>query len=217
MNEYPPKKFLREKNKPKAKVKNNEPDKIPFGRDEVKTAILDATEKLLLQRNPNQISVREIAKLANVKHPQIYRHFGSKNNLITAVYARSAENVKKVIGKIGELEGNIGTFFQAVEKNKSRQIALARAMIDGVDPNLLQNQFSVMQHLLELIKKRQNESESEPKFDARIASAVLTATAMGWILYEPFLLASTGLEKENIGEIKQKVAEILEELVRVVG
>lgn len=53
-------------------------------------------------------------------------------------------------------------------------------MIDGVNPHLLQDQFPVMNYFLELIKKRQKESANEPKFDAKIVAAALSATALGW-------------------------------------
>jgi len=183
------------------------------GIEEVKTAILDAAEKLLLERNPNQISVREIAQAADVKHPLIFRHFGTKANLIMEVNFRSLSKVKNEVEKIENLEGNFFAFFQAVEKNKVRQIALARAMIDGIDPNLLQNHFAVMHRFVELVKKKQKESGTETEFDPRILAATMTATAFGWILYEPFLLASAGLDPADKEETVKSVARILETIL----
>ena len=46
------------------KVITNDHGKIPYGRDAVKKAILDAAEKLLLRKSPNKITVREIAEAA---------------------------------------------------------------------------------------------------------------------------------------------------------
>jgi TetR/AcrR family transcriptional regulator, repressor for neighboring sulfatase len=187
---------------------------IPYGRDEVKSAILDAAEKLLMERSPNEITVREIAKLANIKHPLIHRHFGTKDELVIAVHARSIEKTRNEIGNVQFLEGNIEVFFRAVEKNRFRQIALARAMLDGVDPYQLQNQFPVMQMFLKLVEKKQAESTKEVKFDSKIVAAVLAGLALGWMVYEPFLLVSTGLDQEDKEQIKQTVGEILEEFIR---
>ncbi len=196
------------------KKNNNKPFRhASRGAEEVKTAILDAAEKLLLERNPNQISVREIAQAANVKHPLIFRHFGTKANLILEVNFRSVSEVKTKVEKIENLDGNIFAFFQAVEKNKVRQISLARAMLDGIDPNLLQNHFAVMQRFVELVKKKQKESVTEAKSDPRIVAAAMTATAFGWILYEPFLLASAGLAPENREQIVKSVARMLEAIL----
>jgi AcrR family transcriptional regulator len=215
MKKNTPKKPSPKKSKLSPKTADNQSDAIPYGRDAVKKAILEAAEKLLMERYPSEISVREIAKAAQVKHPLIYRHFGTKDELIATVHHQNIDRTKQAIGKVENIEGNIETFFRAVEVNKFRQIALARAMIEGVDPRLLQDQFPVMQYFLELIKKKQNESDSEPKFDAGMIAATVSATALGWILYEPFLLAATGLEDENIDEIKKTVAAILEEFIKV--
>jgi TetR/AcrR family transcriptional regulator, repressor for neighboring sulfatase len=193
-------------------VRTNANGKIPYGREAVKKAILDATEKLLLKKSPNKISVREIAEAANIKHPLIHRHFGTKDEVVMAVHARNIEKVERKIAKVEKLEGNIATFFEAVKKNKFRQIALSRAMIDGINPRVIQNQFPVMQRLLELLKKRR--SESELKFDSEMMTAILGATVLGWFLYEPFLLAATNLEDKNKDEIHQKVTEIIEEIIQ---
>ena len=130
--------------------RSNGRGKIPYGRDAVKKAILDATEKLLLKKSPNKITVREIAEAANIKHPLIHRHFGTKEEVIVAVHARGIAKTERKIAKVENLEGNIATFFDAVRKNKFRLVALSRAMIDGVNPHAIQNQFPVMQRLLEL-------------------------------------------------------------------
>lgn len=196
---------------------NNAKGKIPHGRDEVKKAILNAAEKLLLKRSPSEITVREIAKAANVKHPLIYRHFGTKNGVILAVHTHKLEKVVKVTGKVEVLEGNVKTFFQTFEKDKWRQVALARAMIDGIDPRLIQNQFPIMEQLVELLKRKQNESDAETKFDPEMMAIILGAIGLGWFLFEPFLLAATRLDEKNKDEIRLTVIEIIEEIIKKVG
>ncbi len=195
-------------------LKTNGNRKIPYGREAVKKAILDAAEKLLIKKSAGKISVREIAEAANVKHPLIYRHFGTKEEVIRAAHARGIEKTQRVVVKIDNLEGNAGFIFEAVKKNRFRQVALARAMIDGVDLRLVQTQFPVMHHLLQLLEKRQDKANSKAEFDPQIMTAVLGATALGWFLYEPFLLAATNLEEKNKDELHQKVTEILEKIIR---
>jgi TetR/AcrR family transcriptional regulator, repressor for neighboring sulfatase len=193
-------------------VRSNSHGEIPYGREAVKKAILDAAENLLVKKSAGEISVREIAEAANIKHPLIYRHFGTKEEVIRAAHARGIEKVERVVTKIDNLQGNAGFIFEAVKQNRFRQIALSRAMIDGVDLRLVQTQFPVMQHLLELLEKRKEESESN--FDPQIMTAVLAALSLGWFLYEPFLLAATEMEEKNKDEIQQKVVDILEEIIQ---
>lgn len=187
---------------------------IPFGREAVKAAILDAAEKLLLERSPNEITVREIAKLANIKHPLIHRHFGTKDKVIFAVHTRGTARINQNIPEVENIEGNIESFFRAIFENKWRQIALARAMIDGVNPYLLQNQFPVMQRIVGLLKKRQNELETEGTFEPEILASAMAAMGLGWLIYEPFLLAATNLEDRDKAEVRQKIVEILEDMIQ---
>ena len=197
-----------------AAVKVNHNGKIPHGRDEVKKAILDATEKLLLKKSPNQITVREIAEAANIKHPLIHRHFETKEKVIIAVHARRIAEMEKRVAKIVNVEGNIATFFEAVKKIKFRRIALARAMMDGVSPHSIQTEFPVMKRLLELITKKFDEKNAATRFSPDIITAVLSAAALGWFLYEPFLIASMNLEEKTEGGLDRTVVEVLEEMIR---
>ena len=183
----------------------------PRGRSAVKKAILDAAEKLLVDKSPSKITVREIAREAKVQHPLIHRHFGTKEELIMAVHARSISKMDAVISKIESLDGNIPDFFRTIKKNKSRQLALARTMIDGVNPHSIQHDFPVMQHFIALLKKRREESGKE--FDVELMSAVLGATTLGWIVFEPFLFASTGLDKRDKDDIDRGVIEVLTKII----
>jgi AcrR family transcriptional regulator len=196
------------------KPKKENGGEIPHGREEVEKAILDAAEKLLLVKSPNKITVREIAKAAKIKHPLIHRYFGTKEKVIVAVHARGISKLESLIADIENIEENVEAFFLLTEKSKFRQIALARAMMDGVNPHLIQNQFPVMQHILRLLRKRRENSKSESKYDAETITAILGATALGWFLYEPFLLASTGLDKSNKDEVRKDVIEFLEEVIK---
>lgn len=198
----------------KSETKTNHNGKIPHGRDEVKRAILDATEQLLLKKSPNKITVREIAEAANIKHPLIHRHFETKDKVILAVHARRIADIEKRVEKIEDVEGNIATFFEAVKKIKFRRIALARAMMDGVSPHAIQTEFPVMQRLLDLIKKKFDEKNITTQFSPEITTAVLSAAALGWFLYEPYLIASMNLEEKIEDELDRTVVEVLEELVR---
>ena len=195
-------------------AKTNHNGKIPHGRDEVKKAILDATERLLLKKSPNKITVREIAEAANIKHPLIHRHFETKEKVILAVHARRIADIEKRVEKIEDVEGNIATFFEAVKEIKFRRIALARAMMDGVSPRAIQTEFPVMKLILELIRKKFDEKNFDTKFSPEIVTAVLSATALGWFLYEPYLITSMDLEEKTGDELDRTVDDVLEELVR---
>jgi TetR/AcrR family transcriptional regulator, repressor for neighboring sulfatase len=189
---------------------------IPRGREAVMQAILDATEMLLTERSPSRITVREIAATANIKHPLIHRHFKTKDEVILAVHARSIQKIHVDLGKLSSAEGSVESFFKAVLDNKFRQITLAKAMIDGVDPNLLQHQFPTMEHALALIKKRNETTNQILEFEPEIFTAALGGMLLGWVLFEPFLRAATNLEDRDDKEIQGKIVEIIESILRKV-
>jgi TetR/AcrR family transcriptional regulator, repressor for neighboring sulfatase len=189
---------------------------IPRGREAVMKAILDATEMLLMERSPSNITVREIATAANIKHPLIHRHFKTKDEVILAVHARSIQKIHVDLGKLSSAEGSVKSFFKAVLDNKFRQITLAKAMIDGVHPNLLQHQFPTMEHALMLIKKRNETTDQKADFEPEVFTAALGGMLLGWILFEPFLRAATSLEDRDDVEIQGKIIEIIETILRKV-
>jgi AcrR family transcriptional regulator len=65
-------------------VRNNEAGQ------ETRTRLLDAAEQLFAERGLDAVSVRDITELADANTAAIHYHFGSKQDLITAVLERRA-------------------------------------------------------------------------------------------------------------------------------
>ncbi len=183
----------------------------PRGRQAVIDAILKATSELLLKFGPSEISVRAIAERAGVKHPMIYRHFGSKDALIKAVHMREIHGIGDDVAGIESISGNVGRFLSAFEKNRWRQIALARAMIDGIDPRQLQTRFPVMEQFLRMIEGKLSESGSAT--DPKVFTAVLSAAAMGWMLYGPLISTATGLDELSPERQRDSIVAMLEKII----
>ena len=61
------------------------PRKKPQGKTAVMAAIMAAAAVLISKRGANSITLRDIARKANVNHGLIIRHFGSKVKLVKAV------------------------------------------------------------------------------------------------------------------------------------
>ena len=163
----------------------------PFGRDEVKAAILDAAERLFAERSASAVTVREIAAAAGVKHTLLHRHFGSKENVIYEVYDRSAARVQQSFAGFTTIRGHLSGLWSAMEANQARRVTVARALLDGMDPKRFQRGFPAMRHFLELLRKEQKDTTVEPE----VVAAALSALAHGWFLLEPFLVAQTGLDQ----------------------
>ena len=58
---------------------------MPRGRDEIRTAALDAAERLLRANPPGSVSMRAIAEEANVTYSLLNRHLGTKQAIVDAM------------------------------------------------------------------------------------------------------------------------------------
>jgi TetR/AcrR family transcriptional regulator, repressor for neighboring sulfatase len=183
---------------------------VPQGRAEISEAILQATEKLLPKHNPADISLRQIAEAANINYSLIHRYFGTKESVIMAAHGRILSTASEQFSAVDRIEGNIGVLFEISGKNASRRILLAQAMLDGADPHLIPHHFPIMQQLVELLRKKKSETKKPSEYDAETLAAFFAGSSLGWFFFEPFLLASTGLDKKDKDKVHGQIIEMLE-------
>ena len=188
----------------------------PRGRKAITEAILKATERLLPKHNPSDISLRQIAEAANVNYSLIHRYFGTKESVIVAAHERILTKALARFSGVDSIEGNIGDLFEISGKNVSRRVLLARAMLDGANPHLIRHHFPIMQQLIELLRKKKSETESPSEHDPQTLAAFFAASSLGWFFFEPFLLASTGLDKKDKDAVHNEIIKILEKTAEAV-
>jgi len=63
--------------------------------------LLGAAFALIRKKNPDDISIREIASLAKVHHRFIAEWFGSKAQLLLVVHSRNSENIREFAAEAG--------------------------------------------------------------------------------------------------------------------
>jgi TetR/AcrR family transcriptional regulator, repressor for neighboring sulfatase len=182
----------------------------PRGRTEIIEAILQATEELLPKHNPTEISLRQIAEAANVNYSLIHRYFGTKESVIMAAHERMLSKVGEQFSTVDRIDGNIGVLFKISGENDSRRTLLARAMLDGADPHLIRHHFPIMHQLIELLRKKKSKTENPSEYDPETLAAFFAGSALGWFFFEPFLLASTGLDQKDKDKVNREITEMLE-------
>jgi TetR/AcrR family transcriptional regulator, repressor for neighboring sulfatase len=175
--------------------------KIPTGREEVAAAILEAATDLFAERGPAATSIRDIAARSKVNHGLVFRHFGTKEQLVGAVLdhlGMTTTTLRRTEAPAEELE-------RAMDRHLR---VMARTLLDGYPVGQLQTQFPGMSQLLEAVRPRHTDDRS-----ARLALANAVALQFGWRLFEPFLRASTGLDDLTDAELREAVGA---ELARIV-
>lgn len=160
--------------------------RAPRGRVEVEAALLDAATELFAARGPAGVSIKDIAAHAGVNHGLVHRHFGSKEALLRAVMTRLVERIDAALPSDDELlEDAIDLAFHGTRELSAYFRILAHALLAGEAPEQLQERFPVAERLVRIAKR---EGIDDPR---RIVSAMLS-TGLGWLLFEPWIRASTG-------------------------
>ena len=192
----------------------------PWGREAVMTAIIDAATALFAARGPASVSVRDIAAAAQVNHALVHRHFGSKDDVLRAVLERAAQEMAAITAEETTSRQRIARLFAASAEHEMYWRALARAILDGEKPQALQREFPTIQRLIELLREEQQQMQrrtatplSSPPLDVRVVVGTLSALTLGWLVFEPYLLAATGLVQEDQKEVRQQVVQMLQTMI----
>ncbi|HUO40664.1 MAG TPA: helix-turn-helix domain-containing protein [Mycobacterium sp.] len=176
-------------------------DAVPTGRDEVVAAILDSAATLFAERGPAAASIREIAARARVNHGLVFRHFGTKEDLIAAVLDHLASQHAELIDADAPVE--------QIQAASDRQLrVIARALLDGFPVGQLQTSFPGAARLLDAIRAQHRSGQA-----ASLAAANAIALQVGWQLFEPFLRSATGLQDLTETELRRHIEAETERLL----
>ena len=156
-------------------------------------AVIDAAVDLFAERGPKATSIRDLAARSGVNHGLVYRHFGSKEQLVGAV--------------LDYLSTDLVTRSEDVEEAAGRHLrVLARVILDGYPVGQLQHSFPFVTSMIEVARAAAPASEDEA--DIRLRAAHAVALEMGWRLFEPFLRPAAGLTHTPVGEIQRASHEM---------
>jgi len=173
----------------------------PIGREKVAAAILAAATELFAERGPAATSIRDIAVRSKVNHGLVFRHFGTKEQLVSAVLDHLGANVTSLLESAAPSED--------VERAVDRQLrVIARTLLDGYPAGQLQTHFPNVARLLDQVRPRH-----DTDLDARLAVANAVALQLGWKLFEPLLRSAAGIDEITDADLRQRVGA---EMARIV-
>lgn len=174
----------------------------PTGRAEVAAAILQAATDLFAERGPAATSIRDIAARSNVNHGLVFRHFGTKEQLVGAVLDHLGANLSALLGADAPAA--------VLEISLDRQMrVMARTVLDGYPAGQLQKRFPNIATLLDGVRPHYDD-----EVEARLAVANALALQFGWRLFAPILRSATGIEELTDAELRQAVGA---EVQRILG
>jgi len=165
----------------------------PTGRDEVVAAILESAAEMFADRGPAAASIRDIAAQARVNHGLVFRHFGTKEQLVAAVLNNQAAYLTKLIDADAPLT--------EIALAGTRQLrVIARALLDGFPVAELQTSFPAADRFLEEVRPLYDSEDA-----ARLAAGHAVALLLGWQLFEPFLRMAMGLQDLPQDKLRQSM------------
>lgn len=159
-------------------------------------AVLTAAAELFAQRGPAAVSIKDVAERSGVNHGLVFRHFGTKENLVGAVLDDQSLRLAEMLradGSSPERDAAIDRAWRVT----------ARALLDGYSVAELQTAFPNITRLIEDLQG------SRDRVDAQLTAAHAVALELGWRLFGPFISTATGLTHVSESTIRESIdAEI---------
>ena len=181
-----------------------------------KERLLDAAAELLSQRPPSAVSTRDIAQLAGVQQSLIFRHFGSKDQLVREVAVRYALGYGEAVQGAGD--DPLAGFHRAVDymlSTKGRAALFALTFIADEAPETWPPSRPGIEAHVTQIRQARGAGQAPPGArDPWLVSAFALALMAGWSFLESWALAAGDLADLDVKKVREQFHEVVENLVR---
>ena len=182
------------------------PQPRPRGREEVESAIRASARKLVAERGPSGVALRDIADDAGVNFGLLYHYFGTKEQLLNDVYARATENAASRLREVEHLDDALSVLMTLGDGTTARLVAWA--VLDGKDPTELFGVSPALAVIADLVRRDAAEAGRPVSADeARVFAAVGMVIALGWRLFGPMALTIAGAKGHDPERYSRQVQE----------
>ncbi len=196
-----------------AKKDGVEPKRTRHPRAETTERILDAAEDLFSRRDPDKVTVREIAAKAGVTHPVVHEYVGSKADIVAAVIERGAPRRQHLMIEHPDFFEALPLVSGDVLERRVHSRSVVRAAMDDRRYEALEDRIRSGQMLLALAGKSLDEGASRPPaaapIDPRFALAATTALVYGWVAMEDWLVQFYDLMDEDPADLRTRLVALV--------
>lgn len=171
------------------------------GREASERALIDAAIELFAEHGVRAVSVRAIAKLAEVNHGLVHHYFGSKAGLVTAVLDELGQRLGTLVGPVrSDTDGR--KFVDASEHARVHARVLAYAILEGATSEF-QTSFPIVERFTAIAHNVYGLDDET----ARLRSVQAAAMIFGWMMMEPWLLEAGGFDPEQANELRPRLVD----------
>ena len=147
-------------------------------REEGMELLISAAFELVRQKNPDDISIREIASLARVHHRFIAEWFGGKAQLLLIVHSRNADNILGLTSTVNSMRK------PQVILVINQQIQLSLwLMRNGIEFPDMSSAFPALPAAIHNLEVNRGLSPN----DARIIGSIYGAVLLSNVIVNPFI------------------------------
>ena len=118
-----------------------------------------------------------------------------------------AARVRADIGPADDIQEAALKALEAVRKNEAYWRVMARTALDGQFKGDLQSEYPFVRKMVELVDQAQKDGLLRNDFDPRILVAGGFAIILGMLLFEDYVMAGAGLDKNSSEDVYRRVWE----------
>ena len=171
-------------------------------------ALLDAANRLFAVAGPADVSLRGIAREANVNHGLVHRHFGTRDDLVDRLLQRIASQwtaeaqsagdftaaIDLILGDADDAAASAGTWLRL----------LAWSLLTDVSDRSgeAQRRYSTLDVLPAMLGDRDADDEG-------ITTAAALSLVFGWRFFHPYIRAALHLDEEPFDTLHDAMRDTL--------
>ena len=184
------------------------------GKSVTTSRILDSAQELFAKRGPGAVSVRQIAENAGVSHAIVHRYFGSKDELIQAVFQRvDASRTATARESVSLRQVYQALFPNLMMFQRDHSMMLVRSAMEGREYVPLAERITTTSAMVELARKTAA-SGADPlpppsDIDPRVLVSAISAMILGWASIEDWVWPTAGLDPVDKDEVYRQLMEIV--------
>lgn len=166
------------------------PAQRPSGvREATEEAILDAAWDLVAALGPDGTTLRQVADAAGCTHALVTRYYGSKAGLVDAVGARLCSRVSALVERAFDAADPWADLLAGARSDRSCRSLLVRAGLGDLPVTSLPSSLGVDR--LRAMAEAAGSGDDDRR--SRVLAYAAASLVLGWITFEEFLVAGTGL------------------------
>jgi TetR/AcrR family transcriptional regulator, repressor for neighboring sulfatase len=175
----------------------------PSGPDQVRRAVLDAAVALFAQRGVDAVSLRDIAAAADVHVALIIRYIGHREELVAEVFRHVSDQLARAVE-----ENPLATQGFSPDTMMGKWARIAAALVISGRSLESRRDFNPVVTMAQTLMARYGMADEA----ARLRAAQIVAAALGWRIFEAYLVEAAGLDDVPLETLRDELARSARQL-----